>query len=199
MIRVQPDTAGIAQAVEALRSGEVVLYPTETVYGLAVDPFNAQAVEKLFKVKGRDADKPVLLIVGNVGQLDTIVSEISPHAKVCMDAFWPGPLTLLLPKTDAVPDSITAGSSKVGVRSPGLDVARALCNTFGGALTSTSANLSGEAPAVSLDGLDLSGVALAIDGGRLDAATPSTLYDPESRVVLREGAISLEMLVERTR
>ena len=196
MIRVQPDAAGIAQAVEALRAGEVVLYPTETVYGLAVDPFNTQAVEKLFKVKGRDADKPVLLIVGDVGQLDTIVSEISPHAQACMDRFWPGALTLLLPKTDALPHSITAGSDKVGVRCPGLDTARELCNAFGGALTSTSANLSGEAPALSLDGLDLTGVTLAIDGGDLEASAPSTLYDPETRKVLREGAISLAMLVE---
>lgn len=194
MERVAPDVAGIQAAVDALQQGEVVVYPTETVYGLAVDPFNPGAVEKLFRAKGRDADKPVLLIVGNAGQLDPIVASVDGHAQACMDQFWPGPLTLLLPKTAVLPSCITAGGEKVGVRCPGLDVARELCLAFGGAITSTSANLSGEPPAMTLDGLELPDVALAIDGGTLPDAIPSTLYDPESRSVLRAGEISVEAI-----
>lgn len=190
MKTVPPDASGLAEAAAVLAAGGVVAYPTETVYGLAVDPFSEGAIDRLFAAKGRPESNPILLIVADEGQLACVAAEISPQARRCIDGFWPGPLSLLFPKTAEVPSRITAGGNTVCVRCPGSAIARELCRAFGGPLTSTSANRSGEAPARALEELDLDGVALAIDGGRLGDAPPSTVYDPGTDRVLREGGIT---------
>lgn len=190
MKTVPPDASGLAEAAAALLAGEVVAYPTETVYGLAVDPFSEAAIDRLFAAKGRPESNPILLIVADEGQLARVAAEISMTARRCIDAFWPGPLSLLFPKTPDLPLRITAGGNSVCVRCPGALIARDLCRSFGGPLTSTSANRSGELPARALDELDLDAVALAIDGGRLSDAPPSTVYDPGTDRVLREGGIT---------
>ncbi len=192
-----PDAAGIALAVEALRRGGVVAYPTETVYGLAVDPFSTEAIARLFTVKGREESNPILLIVSDRSQLPRVTAEVSHAARVYMDTFWPGPLSLLFPRNDHLPDAITAGANKVCVRCPDCAVARRLCEAFGGAITSTSANRSGEEAARSLQEIDLPGVALALDGGRLPHGKPSTVFDPDTGRVLREGAVPTTALRNR--
>ncbi len=186
---------GIAKAIEALHAGQVVAYPTETVYGLGVDPFQDSAMDKLFKVKQRDANKPVLLIVANKGQLNGVVSEISEKAARYMEEFWPGPLSLLLPKADELPDKVTAGSEKVCVRCPASKTAKLLCEAFGGAITSTSANLSGSAAARSLSQIMLPGVLFGLDGGTLELNPPSTVFDPDTGQVFREGVVLEEDLL----
>lgn len=180
----------IARAVQCLREGKIVAYPTETVYGLAVDPFNVAALTRLFEVKGRDREKAILLIVGQNAHLEKVTSRVSPRAQAYMDAFWPGPLSLLLPKHADLPEELAPGLDKICVRCPGLDVARTLCNAFGGPITSTSANASGESPATDLASLRLPGVALGLDAGTLAPSAPSTILDAESGVILREGAVS---------
>ena len=110
MERIEANTASIARAVEALRAGEVIAYPTETVYGLGANPFDEGAMERLFEAKGRDRSNPILLIVASRAQLDRVVSGISPQALACMEAFWPGPLSILFPRHPSLPDTITAGS-----------------------------------------------------------------------------------------
>jgi len=192
MERIEANPTSIARAVEALRAGEVIAYPTETVYGLGANPFDAGAMERLFEAKGRDRSNPILLIVASRAQLDRVVSGVSPQALACMDAFWPGPLSILFPRHPSLPDLITAGSDKVCVRCPGHDWARALCEAFGGPVTSTSANRSGSPVVQSLDELDLPGVDLGFDGGTLDSSQASTILDAESGTILREGAISRE-------
>jgi L-threonylcarbamoyladenylate synthase len=182
-------------AAEAIQTGEVVAYPTETVYGLGVNPFNVDAIERLFAAKERDAGKPVLLIVADMDQLAEVIAKHEEQSLRYAEAFWPGPLSLLFQKSERVPDAITAGSGKVCVRCPSCEVARRLCRAVGHAITSTSANLSGEPPARSLAGLDLPGVAVAIDGGTLQPSPPSTVFDPETRCVLREGTIAEERLL----
>lgn len=194
MERIEAGPASIERAVRALRAGEVIAYPTETVYGLGTDPFNATALERLFNAKGRDRHNPVLLIVSDPPQLTDVVAHVSDRAHQLMEAFWPGPLSLLLPRNPSLPLGITAGSDKVCVRCPGLEWARSLCATFGGAVTSTSANRSGEPPVQSVVDLDLAGVSLAIDAGPLGHGTPSTIVDPETGKVLREGAITSAQL-----
>ena len=194
MERIEANTASIARAVEALRAGEVIAYPTETVYGLGANPFDEGAMERLFEAKGRDRSNPILLIVASRAQLDRVVSAISPQALACMEAFWPGPLSILFPRHPSLPDIITAGSDKVCVRCPGHHWARALCEAFGGPVTSTSANRSGAPVVQSLDTLDLPGVELGFDGGKLDSSQASTILDAESGTILREGAISREQL-----
>ncbi|MDQ1257876.1 MAG: L-threonylcarbamoyladenylate synthase, partial [Candidatus Hydrogenedentes bacterium] len=119
------------------------------------------------------------------------------RARAYAEAFWPGPLSLLLPKAPGLPDALTAGRGEVCVRCPGLDTARALCRAAGSALTSTSANRSGQSPARSLDELDLPGVSIAIDGGTLPPSPPSTVFDPETCRILREGVISEAQLRAR--
>jgi len=187
---LEPTASNLIRAATALKAGEVVAYPTETVYGLGVDPFQEAAIEKLFEAKGRERDQAILLIVADEEQLRSVVSAIPPSARPYMEAFWPGPLSLLLPKHPDLPEAIAPGKDKICVRCPGSAESRALCRAFGGALTSTSANRSGQPPVTSLENLRLPGVALGIDGGVLPPAAPSTILDPESGQVLRAGAIS---------
>jgi len=193
---VPPSPDGLAEAAEALRAGSVVAYPTETVYGLAVDPFSEAAVRRLFEVKGRSDDKPVLLVVADAAQLHSVAAEVSVKAAAYIEAFWPGPLSLLFPKADGLPDLLTAGQPQVCVRCPACVAARDLCRAFGGALTSSSANRSGEAPARSVAALDLPGIALAIDGGTLGPQPPSTVFEPDTGRIVRHGPITGEQLRE---
>ncbi len=185
-----PTPEGIASAASAIRSGEIVAYPTETVYGLGADPFSDAAVRRLFEIKARDERKPVLLIVADFDQLTRVAPLMSEKAWAYARAFWPGPLSLLLPKSAALPEVLTAGSDKVCVRCPACLESRRLCRAVGSAITSSSANRSGEPPARSLDQLDLPGVAVGLDGGALAPSAPSTVFDPDLGEVLREGAIS---------
>jgi L-threonylcarbamoyladenylate synthase len=182
------NTEGIAEAAAAIRAGEVVAYPTETIYGLAVNPFSPEAIERLFAAKGRDAAKAILLIVADIEQLES-VADIPPEAQRCMDLFWPGPLSLVLPRKYTLPDMLTAGGNTIGVRCPASEIARALCRQVGFAITSTSANLSGDPPARCVAEVNIPGVSLVLDGGPLFDLPPSTVYDPVERRILREGAI----------
>jgi L-threonylcarbamoyladenylate synthase len=194
---VQPDTAGIERAVAALRGGEIVAYPTDSVYGLGVDPFNTAALENLFKLKSRDSSNPVLMIIGDMDHLDCMVDTISPAARKCMNAFWPGQLSLLLPVSTELPDLLVGPQKKLCVRYSAHPIAAQLCKAFGGPITSTSANKSFEIPASSPETLDMEGVSVCIDGGVADG-TPSTIYDPDTGNVLREGAISRLDIVNST-
>jgi L-threonylcarbamoyladenylate synthase len=195
MKRLPPSPEGFEEAAEILWSGGVIAYPTETVYGLAADPFNESAIEKLFEIKGRPENNPVLLIIDNETQLYDVIETVPPAAAALIEKFWPGPLSLLLPRNPDLPRAITAGSDRVCVRCPACDIARAFCRAWGGPLTSTSANRSGAEPARSLDELDLPGLACAIDGGSLTPSPPSTIYDPETRRVLRAGSIEIEAIM----
>ncbi len=191
---VRSTPQGIEPAANAIKDGRVVAYPTETMYGLGADPFNEQAVRGLFDIKRRPPANPVLVVVSDVAQLDTVVEDVSDLAKACIDEFWPGPLSLLLPRKTTLPGIVTAGLPKVCVRCPGNVTARELCRAVGHAVTSTSANSAGAPPARSISELDLPGLALAIDGGRLEPGPPSTIYDPDAGKVYREGAVRREQL-----
>ena len=189
-MRLVPPTAdGIAEAASLIRAGELVAYPTETVYGLAADPFSVSAIEKLFAVKGRSSSVPILLVAGNIAQVEEVTDRISDRAKAYADRFWPGPLSLVLPKSASLPSQLCAGGPNVCVRIPAYERARALCLAFGHPITSTSANRSGAAAPSSPAQIDLDGVALCIDGGTLRPSLASTVFDPESGSVIRHGAI----------
>ncbi len=194
MERLPPTPAGIARAAEVIRAGGVVAYPTETVYGLAVNPFCAEAVERLFAVKERDPRNPVLLIVADSIQLAEVVAEVTPAAAACIARFWPGPLSLLFPKSPRLPLNLTAGHAKVCVRQTSCETARALCLAAGCALTSSSANLSGRPPARTADEAALPGVDVLLDAGELAPSTPSTVFDPDTATVLREGVVPMATL-----
>jgi L-threonylcarbamoyladenylate synthase len=189
-----PTPEGIAAAAATIRSGELVVYPTETVYGIGADPFNPVAVERLFAVKQRESGRPIILIIADPDDLREIAMEVSDATRTCVKTFWPGPLSLLVPKLPRVPDAITGGDAKVCVRCPSSEIARALCRNVGHVITSTSANRSGQAAARSLRDVESLGVDAAIDGGTLPDRLPSTVYDADLNRVIREGAVPPEAL-----
>ena len=191
---VKPDFEGIERAAEALRDGEIVAYPTESVYGLGVDPFNNAALEKLYETKARDTSNPVLMIVSQPRHMHRLVGSFSDETRKYMKAFWPGPLSMLFPVGAELPELLIGPHKKICLRMTSHPVAAGLCTAFGGPITSTSANRSFENPAQSPDEIKMEGIAVCIDGGIADS-TPSTIYDPETGQVLREGAIKRVDLV----
>ena len=171
--------ASLRRAAEIVRGGGVVAFPTETYYGLAVDPFQPAALERLFAVKRRPADLPILVLVSGPEQLGLLAASVPPLFSVLIDRFWPGPLTLVCPARADLPTRLTGNTGTVGVRRSPLAAANRLIAACGGPLTATSANLSGQPPAVSTRAVALSqcnsAMGLLQSGGlRVAAAQAST-------------------------
>jgi L-threonylcarbamoyladenylate synthase len=186
------------EIVHLLRSGGVIAFPTDTVYGLGADPFNNAAVDRIFRIKGRAETKPILLLVSNMAMAESVTEPASVFYDL-VQRFWPGPLTVILRAAKSVPLKVTAGTETVGVRWPVAPFATTLVNRFGRPITATSANKSGLPSALTAEEvrsqLDDSTDAL-IDGGPLSWRTGSTLIDltVEPPVLVREGPISFETL-----
>jgi L-threonylcarbamoyladenylate synthase len=140
---VRASQTEIEKAVETLRAGELVVFPTETVYGLGANAANPAAVRKIFEVKGRPVDHPVIVHLDNQRYLHRWVSEVPPAAERLAAMFWPGPLTLILPKGDNVNDIVTGGQSSIGIRIPSHPIALQLLTAFGGGIAAPSANRYG--------------------------------------------------------
>ncbi len=186
--------AGIARKVQ---SGEVIAVPTETYYGLAVNPFDAAAVGRLLAIKGRPDGKPILILIGDQGQLQNLVTAVPPVARVLMAAYWPGPLTLVLPAGAKLPASVTAGTGTVGIRHTSCGaLAELLRHT--GPLTGTSANRSGEPPVQTAAAVERTlgtVVDVIVDGGTTPGGLASTVVDVCDGVrIIREGPIDRQML-----
>ncbi len=202
VIRVDPatpDPAALAQAAECLRRGGLVAFPTETVYGLGVHALDRAAVRRLFEAKGRPANDPLIVHVDAVERMETLVADVPEAARLLAARFWPGPLTLVLPRSGRVPDEVTAGLNTVAVRVPAHPVARALLLAAGVPVAAPSANLfSRPSPTRASHVLDdLSGrIDLVIDGGPTQVGVESTVLDLSGDVptILRPGAVSLDML-----
>ena len=193
-----PDTALLTEAAAVLRKGGIVAFPTDTFYGLAVNPFLAHAVERLFRVKGRPAGKPILLLISGPKMRDSLIASCAPPADAVMRRFWPGPLTIILQAKAGLPAQLTAGTGKIGLRLPAAPLPIALIQAAGFPLTATSANPSGgAAPATAEAVLKTLGsqIDLILDGGRCET-TPSTLLDlsDSQPTLLREGRISASVL-----
>lgn len=189
----------VEEAARVLRAGGLVVFPTDTVYGLGADPANPEAVERIYQVKGRESGKPLQLLLADSSQLPTVAVEISELAWQAARCFMPGGITLVLKKAPGVPLSVVAGGATVGVRVPQYDLCRALIRAFGGPVAATSANRSGgPSPATAAEAAEQVGdaVDLVLDGGPCPVGRDSTVLDlsgPEPRV-LREGAVSLAEL-----
>jgi L-threonylcarbamoyladenylate synthase len=187
--------AGIESAITALRRGEAIVYPTETFYAIGVDALIPRALELLFAIKGREAGKPVALIASDAEMAFSVAREASPAARVLAAAFWPGPLTLVLPARAAIASALIGDNGGVGVRVSSHPVARALAAWLGRPITATSANRAGEQPAVELQEARLavgSKVKVFLDGGRLAGGAPSTVVavEQDAMRVIRPGAVS---------
>ena len=189
----------IMVAARIVERGGLVIYPTETVYGLGCDPFNVEAVKRILKVKG-DRRKPLPVLAASIGDADKI-AFISQIGKRLAAKFWPGPLTLVFPKKSALPDIVTFGRDSVGLRIPNNKLALHLISLSGGLLIGSSANRTGEEPPRTVQ--EISGelkemVDVVLDGGAAAQGMPSTVADltSEKPRILREGPISLKEILD---
>ncbi len=192
------EEAGTIQGAKLIQAGELVAFPTETVYGLGADGLNGEAVAKIFAAKGRPADNPLIEHVAKKSDARKLWSRIPKQAQILMDTFWPGPLTLIAPKSDIVPDEVTAGLHTVAVRMPQNKTARALISKSGVPIAAPSANRSGRpSPTTAqhvLDDMD-GRIPLIIDGGPCKYGVESTVLSLVGEpTILRPGAITREML-----
>jgi L-threonylcarbamoyladenylate synthase len=189
----------MAEAVEALRRGELVGMPTETVYGLAGDAANADAIRAIFALKGRPADHPLIVHLAAAAQLDAWAREVPPAARTLAQRFWPGPLTLVLKRARGVSDLVTGGQDTIGLRVPAHPVAQALLAAFGGGLAAPSANRFGHvSPTTAQHVREEFGDALplVLDGGPCPVGIESTIVDLSTGAprILRPGRIALDAL-----
>ncbi len=181
-------------AAKIIAQGGIIAFRTDTFYGLGADPFNATAVAKVRALKGREENKPILLLLADARDVDRFIAHPSKEFEELASRFWPGPLTIVGRAVESLPAEITAGTGTVGVRVPADSNVRDLVRECGGALTATSANPSGREPAHSAQEVfDYFGnrIDLVIDGGEVTANEPSTVIDVTTSPprVLREGAI----------
>jgi L-threonylcarbamoyladenylate synthase len=189
----------IMASAQIVKQGGLVVYPTETVYGLGCDPLNLQAVKRILEVKG-DRNKPLPVLAASTVDAEK-VAFFSPNGKKLAAKFWPGPLTMVFPKKPALQDVVTFGLDSVGVRIPDNDVALQLLSLCGGLLVGSSANRTGEEPPRSVQEMsdELKGmVDVVLDGGPTVQGMPSTVVDLslEKPRILREGPISLEAILD---
>lgn len=194
------DTKVLEDAGRVLRSGGLVVFPTETVYGLGGNALNPEAAKKIFEVKGRPQDNPLIVHVADFN-IDELVDEIPGVAKKLMDRFWPGPLTLILKKSDLVPETTSAGLDTVGIRMPANKIARELIKEARVPIAAPSANISGRPSPTEVERCieDLGNkVEYIIGGDKSDVGVESTIVDCTviPPCVLRPGGITLEMLKE---
>jgi len=189
--------AAVARAAAVLAAGAIVAFPTDTVYGVAAALGNAEALRRLFAVKGRPAEKTLPVLLADRSQVGLVAAAVDPRAEALMARFWPGPLTIAVPARSDLPEAVVGPGTTVGVRVPDHPIARALIAAAGGALATTSANRSGAPAAVTAEEVvaQLGGaIELVLDGGATPGGVASTVVGmaEERLVVFREGAIAAD-------
>lgn len=196
-----PNPNVIDEAVKVLRAGGIVSFPTETVYGLGADALNAEAVRKVFEIKGRPSDNPLIVHIASDQQLYDIADEIPEKGKILAQAFWPGPLTLVMKRTILISDLVTAGLDTVAIRMPNHPVTLELIRSFDAGLVGPSANLSGR-PSPTTAGHVLEDlnrkIDMILDAGPTHIGVESTVIDVtvDPPVILRAGGLSRERIIE---
>lgn len=189
----------LSEAARILREGGLVAFPTETVYGLGANALDQEAAKKIYAAKGRPSDNPLIAHIAREPELETLVQGISKAGRTLMEAYWPGPLTMVFPKSGAVPYETTGGLDTVAVRMPGDPVARRLIELAGVPVAAPSANTSGRPSPTTADHVfqDMDGrIEMILDGGEVGIGVESTIVDLTGPVpvLLRPGAVTLEML-----
>ena len=183
-------------AAQIIKNGGIVAFPTETVYGLGADALNKEAIKKIYKAKGRATDNPLIVHISNKEQLKIITNELDEISKILMDAFWPGPLTLILPKKDIVPNETSANLKTIGVRMPNSSIATSLIEKAG-PIAAPSANISGKpSPTMNSHVLDdlSEKIDALIEGPKCEIGIESTVFDPISKTLLRLGSITVAQI-----
>jgi L-threonylcarbamoyladenylate synthase len=189
-----PDPDAIAKAASLIKTGGLVVFPTRSFYGIGALALNAEAVGRVFQVKQRDPEKPLLILIASLTDLDALVQSIPGTATRLIKAFWPGSLTLVFEATDRLPPNLTGYTRKIGIRLAGHPVASSLTKAVGAPITGTSANLSGHAACSAVADLEPhfgDQLDLILDAGMLGSGEASTVVDVTSDTpkILREGAI----------
>ena len=203
-VRIDPhniDSSSLKEAAELLRQGQLVALPTETVYGLGASALNPQACKRIFEVKGRPQDNPLIVHISDLAMAQKLVTNWSPQAEACAAKFWPGPLTLVLEKTSLVPEVVSGGLKTVAIRMPKHPVALELIRLAGVPVAAPSANLSGKPSPISGEHVwkDLKGkIPLILDSGSCAVGVESTVLDLTGEIptILRPGGITKEELEE---
>lgn len=198
---IESGDKAIELGAQLIRAGEVVAFPTETVYGLGGNALDPSCVAKIYAAKGRPADNPLIVHIAKIEDIFPLVQEFSERNKRVAEAFMPGPITLLFPKSDLVPDSVTAGLKTVGIRMPKSEVARKFIAECGVPIAAPSANASTRVSPTTAKHVyeDMKGrIPLIIDGGDSEVGIESTVIDLTGKIptILRPGAITPEMLAE---
>lgn len=196
-----PEIDKIKSAAEVIKQGGTVAFPTETVYGLGANALDTQAIDKIFKAKGRPQDNPLIVHIAQISQLDGLVESIPEKAFPLMEKFWPGPLTLIFNRSSKVPDKITGGLSTVAIRMPNHNIALQLIKHSALPIAAPSANISGKPSPTEVSHVvdDLFGkIDIIVDGGSTGVGLESTVLDVSSEVpvILRPGGITLEHLLD---
>ena len=186
-------------ASDVISKGGVIAFRTDTFYGLGADPFNRRAVARVRDLKGREDNKPILLLISDHDKVESLIVNPPKSFDRAAEKFWPGPLTIIGPAVAELPEEITAGSGTVGIRLPADEQVRELVRDCGGVLTATSANPSGREPARSAQEVAAyfpSGLDLIVDGGEVTVTEPSTVLDVLTSPprVVREGAIPRDVI-----
>ena len=189
----------LKQAAELIKQGKIVVFPTETVYGIGTNGLNANAVKKLYEVKKRPINKPISLLVADIKMVEQIAKDITEIEYKIMEKFFPGPLTIILKKKDIIPDIVTAGQDTVGVRMPSGEIARNLVEIAGVPIAAPSANISGEPSGTNLQEIKKhlkENVDYFIDGGESELGIASTIVQVVNGeiTILRQGNITLEQI-----
>ncbi len=200
ILKVSSSENTLSETKKVLKAGGIIAFPTDTFYGLGVNPYNKIAVDKIYKIKGRDPEKPLLLLIDSISKLENLVEEPSAACIKLMQAFWPGPLTLLFkPKPSSIHENITA--DLIGIRQPGNPVTRKILSELDHPLTAPSANISGGNPATTAQQVqDTFGekVELILDAGECKGGKPSTLVNATDAPVrlIRAGKIDFKSIQE---
>lgn len=195
----QPDLSKVVEAADVIKKGGIVVFPTRTLYGIGVDAFNTEAVNRVFHVKHRAATNPISVLIKSIDDVKFLAAEIPSAALKFMETFWPGRLTIVFKARPDVPSNLTARTGKIGIRIPEHPVAVKLVASLDGPLTGTSANLSGEPGADCVEDLSLeiiNSVDRVIDSGKLKGGIGSTIVDVTTDLptILREGEVSKDEL-----
>lgn len=196
---VRPDPDIIARAGKILTQGGIVIFPAQFIYGIAANALDPLSVEKVFRIKHRPKDNPILVLIRDKKDLKDLAKKIPAQARILMDTFWPGKLTLVFEAADNISPILTAGTGKIGVRLPAQPVAKALACQVLFPITGTSANLSGAPSSSNISDLPASLVRdadLILDAGPLKGGTASTIVDITQTParILREGALPSEQI-----
>jgi len=191
---VCPDPSIVSDAADIIKRGGIVAFPTDTFYGLAVDPFNLKAVKRLYRIKNRSPLKPLLLLINNFSMLERLIANMTSRTKKVINEFWPGSLTLVLQRKNNLADHLVSGKETIAVRFPDAPVPIKIIRKAGFPLTASSANISGKPPALLASEVDQyfrNDLDLILDGGPC-RPIPSTILDLSGSqpAILREGKIS---------